>query len=233
MTPLLILVAGARPVVAVGTDIAYSTVTKLAGSIVHVRQRTVDWPTVRRLALGSLPGSILGVVSLAAFNKVLGAADVDKLVLRAVGFMLIAVSVVMIVRQVLPLFRKRWPGLALPSGDFAKGPWLPILGFVVGFLVGLTSVGSGTLIVPVISLLTVLPAARIVGSDICHAVLLLAISSIGHIALGTVDFNMTANLLIGSIPGVLLGSRLCALVPDQPVRLALAAVLIVSATRML
>ncbi|HEU0166232.1 MAG TPA: sulfite exporter TauE/SafE family protein [Chloroflexota bacterium] len=234
MTPLLILVAGARPVVAVGTDIAYSTITKLFGGAVHVRQGTVNWPTVRRLAYGSLPGSLLGVGSLAFFSRRLNADNLDKLVSHFVGMMLVLVAAVMLLRLAAPLAQERWPALRREPRDISEhGVWLPLLGFVVGYLVGFTSVGSGTMIVPVLSLLTVLPAAKIVGTDISHAVLLLAVSSVGHLALGTVDFNMTANLLIGSIPGVIVGSRLVLRVPEVPVRFALAAVLLVSAAKMI
>ncbi len=232
MTPLLILVAGVRPVVAVGTDIAYSVVSKLAGANVHVRQGTVDWKVTRRLAMGSLPGSLLGVFVLSRFKAQLSEGDLDRVVIHAVGIMLVVVSLVMLARVILPrLLPGKLPAIGMDAPH--ANLWLPVLGGVVGFLVGLTSVGSGSLIVPVLSLLTALPAARIVGTDITHAVLLLAVSAIGQSTLGTIDYAMTLSLLLGSVPGVIVGSKLCLRFPELPLRLALAVVLLISASRLL
>ncbi|HLY65802.1 MAG TPA: sulfite exporter TauE/SafE family protein [Chloroflexota bacterium] len=230
MTPLLVLVAGVRPVVAVGTDIAYSLIAKLVGGAVHARQRTVDWGVTLRLAAGSGPGALLGVLVLSRYKTQLSEAELDKQVLHWVGMMLIVVALVMAARIVMPLLAKNAAWLTPKT---SSPVWLPALGAVTGFLVGLTSVGSGTLVVPVLSLFTLLPAATLVGTDIAHAVLLLAIASFGHVALGTVNFVMAANLALGSIPGVIVGSRLCARVPEPPLRLAIASVLLISAAKLL
>ncbi len=230
MTPLLVLFLGVKPVVAVGTDIAYSSISKLAGGIVHARQHTVDWKIAGRLAMGSVPGSILGVLSLGFFKERLGAEALDQQVLHWIGIMLIIVSVVMLTRLLLPLVA---PNFRIQHDAPATHIWLPILGFVVGYLVGLTSVGSGSLIVPVLSLFTLLSASTLVGTDIVHAVLLLGVSAVAHFALGSVDIGMTVSLLLGSVPGVLIGSRWCAFVPERPLRFALVAVLLVSASRLI
>lgn len=231
MTPLLILVAGVRPVVAVGTDIAYSLFAKLVGAGVHAQQRTVDWGTTLRLAAGSVPGAIIGVLALGRFKADLTETALDKRVLHLVGLMLILVALVMLVRVVTPLLGQRFSWLAPKA---TKSPiWLPALGAVTGFLVGLTSVGSGTLVVPVLSLFTLLPAATLVGTDIAHAVLLLAVAAIGQSLLGTVDVGMMANLVIGSVPGVIVGSRMVKRIPEAPLRMAIAGVLLLSASKLL
>jgi uncharacterized membrane protein YfcA len=227
MTPLLVLVVGVRPVLAVGTDLAYSLFSKLAGGIVHVRQRTVHWPTALRLAMGSIPGSLLGLFTLTWLERRLDVQAMDKLVLHILGVTLMIVAVAMFVRLLL--------GSRMPKGwtsDRIQHVALPVFGFIVGYLVGLTSVGSGTLIVVVLTTFTPLPAAMIVGTDIVQAVMLLASSSVGHLLAGNVDLSMTGNLLIGSVPGAVLGSRLCTYMPERPLRFAIATVLLVSGSRL-
>jgi uncharacterized membrane protein YfcA len=228
MTPLLVLVVGVRPVLAVGTDLVYSFVSKVAGTAVHARQQTVDWRTALRVASGSIPGSLLGLGALTLMQRRMDVEAVDRIVLHLLGIMLVAVAITMTARLLLPA---RLPSLW--TSERAQRLLLPIGGAIVGFIVGLTSVGSGTLVVILLTLVTPLPAARIVGTDIAQAVMLLAASSTGHLLAGNVDLSMTGNLLIGSIPGVIVGSRLCTRVPERPLRLSLAAVLLVSGLRLL
>lgn len=229
MTPLLVLVLGVKPVLAVGTDLIYSSVTKAVGSVVHLRQGTPDIKIAIRMAWGSVPGALLGVLALSRLEKRLDTAALNGLIVHLLGIMLILVAITMLIRLALS------GRLPLPALDTQR--WvrvlLPVAGFVVGFLVGLTSVGSGTLLVVALSLCTRLPASRLVGTDIVHAVLLTAVAGIAHLAIGNVNIPLTASLLIGSIPGVLIGSRLCTYLPDRSVRLALAGTLLVSGLRLI
>ncbi len=229
MTPLLILIVGVKPTVAVGTDLIYSTITKSVGSIVHFRQKTVEPRISLRLAYGSVPGAVLGVFLLGRLQSRLSITTINSIVLHLLGVMLIVVAISMALRLLL-------------AGRIAVG-WsapqrharviLPLAGFIIGFLVGLTSVGSGTLLVIALTLCTRLPAGKLVGTDIFHAALLTAVAGLAHLTLGNVDLSLTASLLLGSIPGVLVGSRLCSYLPDRSVRLALACTLLVSGLRLI
>lgn len=228
MTPLLVLVLGVKPVLAVGTDLIYSTITKSVGSIVHIRQKTPEPRIALRMAWGSVPGAILGVAALGLLQSRLNAAALNNVVLHLLGIMLILVSIIMVARLVLS---ERLSLGGLVTERHAR-VILPLVGFAVGFLVGLTSVGSGTLLIVALSLCTRLPAARLVGTDIVHAVILTAVAGLAHLALGNVNLGLTLSLLIGSIPGVLVGSRLCIYLPDRSVRLALAGTLLISGLRL-
>jgi uncharacterized protein len=228
MTPLLVLVLGVKPVLAVGTDLIYSSVTKAFGTIVHLRQRTPDLRISLLMAWGSVPGTLLGVIMLGQLEKRLNTDTLNGLVLHLLGAMLILVAITMFARLFLA---GRLPLPALDTSERVR-VILPASGFVVGFLVGLTSVGSGTLLIVALSLCTRLPGARLVGTDLVHAVILTTVAGVAHLALGNVNLSLTLSLLIGSIPGVLIGSRLCSYLPDRSVRLAIAGTLLVSGLRL-
>jgi uncharacterized membrane protein YfcA len=229
MTPLLVLVLGVKPVLAVGTDLIYSSVTKACGSVVHLRQGTPDVRIAIRMAWGSVPGALLGVFALGLLAKHLNTDALNGLVLHLLGVMLVLVSITMFLRVLLS---GRLPLPSLGSHRWV-GVFLPIVGFFVGFLVGLTSVGSGSLLIVALALCTQLPAVRLVGTDLVHAVILTAVAGLAHLAVGNVNISLTMSLLIGSIPGVLVGSRLCSYLPDRSVRLALAGTLLVSGLRLI
>jgi uncharacterized membrane protein YfcA len=228
MTPLLVLVLGVKPVLAVGTDLIYSSVTKAFGSVVHVKQKTVEPRIALRLAWGSIPGALLGIALLSLLKQHLKTADLNGLILHLIGTMLIVVAIIMLARVVIA-----GRGM-LPVPDLLRqaGWLLPVAGFIVGMLVGLTSVGSGTLLVVALSFCTRLSAQRVVGTDILHAVALTAVAGLAHLALGNVDMRLVASLLLGSIPGVLIGSRLCVYLPERSVRLAIAGTLLFSGLRL-
>ena len=177
MTPVLILLGWARPMVAVGTDLMWSAVTKSVGALVHYRQGTVDLGLVRRLGIGSVPGALAGLVVLAHVHRAGGAAA-DRIIVRMLGITLVCVALSLLFKSLRGPSKQSASGLSVARGPF----WLTsLLGFVVGFLVSLTSVGSGSLIVAcLVMIYPTLPLRRIVGSDIFHALILVGVSALGH-----------------------------------------------------
>lgn len=222
LTPVLILFGWARPMVAVGTDLLWSTLTKSVGALAHYRQNTVDMKIVKRLAVGSIPGALAGLGLLAHLHRAPGDAT-DRIIVRMLGITLVIVALSLLAKS---LFRMT-PRDADDSNQ-ARGPvWLTsVVGAVVGFLVSLTSVGSGSLIVAcLVVIYPATPLRRIVGSDILHALFLVGVSALGHVEMGSVDPRLLAGLLLGSLPGVWLGSKMTAALPDKVLRPMLAGTL--------
>jgi len=228
MTPILILVFGIHPASAVGTDLLYAAATKTAGSLVHGFNRTVDWTVVRRLAAGSVPMTVLTMLVLSRFD--INGAAVSSLIAGALTLALFATALTLVFREKIV---GRYAGLllALPANQIAT---LTVgVGAVLGVLVSISSVGAGAIgVTALILLYPRLPTARIVGSDIAHAVPLTLAAGVGHWFLGSVDFPVLASLLLGSVPGILIGSYAAARVPEKALRLVLAATLIVVATKL-
>ena len=228
MAPFLILIVGVRPVTAVGTDLVYGAVTKIIGAWVHWKQGTVDLPVVWKLATGSVPGGLLGallVILLPRFTH-----DAQRFEQKAIGSLLVLVAIILLVR----LFRGT--PVATPSAKrmrFLEDRGTVIWGAVVGFCVGVTSVGSGSLLAPFLLMLYPSKTAKIVGTDVFHAAVLVSVTGIAHAASGGVEWDLIPTLLAGSIPGVLLGSRLAVYIPARPLRTGLAAVLLLTGFRML
>jgi uncharacterized membrane protein YfcA len=212
MTPALILLGWARPMVAVGTDLMWSTLTKSVGAFIHFRQGTVDFSVVRRLAMGSIPGALAGVALLAHVHVKHGDTT-DRIIVRILAVALACVALSLIARSFWGSQIRARLQLDV-TGHF---PWLtPAIGAVVGFLVSLTSVGSGSLIVASLVLIyPTLPLRRIVGSDILHGLLLVGVSALGHLGLGSFNSSLLASLLLGSIPGVWLGSKMSLVFPEK------------------
>jgi hypothetical protein len=228
MTPILILLFGIHPATAVGTDLLHAAVTKTAGSLVHGRNRTIEWRLVLRLAAGSLP---MTVITLAA----LSAIDINGPLARDLINGVLTVALVL--TAVMLVFRDRI--VALYSARFAARPDSQVavitvaVGAVIGLIVSISSVGAGAIGVTALVLLyPKLPAARIVGSDIAHAVPLTLVAGIGHWFLGSIDFGVFTSLILGSVPGILLGSYAAVRVPDRALRLVLAVTLLVVATKL-
>jgi uncharacterized protein len=223
MTPALILLGLARPSMAVGTDLVWNALTKAVGSVAHLRQHTVDNRIVKRLAIGSIPGALAGI-GLLAFLRHRGIQNEDRLVVLVLGTALVCVALGLYVRTFLGA------RLPLPGQEqITRGPWwlTSVVGLVVGFLVSITSVGSGTLIVA--SLVFIYPATplkKLVGSDIFHALFLVGVSAIGHAGLGTINYRLLGGLLLGSVPGVWIGSKLTARFPERVLRPVLATTLL-------
>jgi len=231
MTPLLILVGGVRPLVAVGTDLAYAAVTKAVGAVVHCRQRTVDFRIAWQLAIGSIPAALAGVFFIRWMKGGADNGTVDWFITRALGIALVLVAVNLLLRP----FHRKEPGEAKIQRPLKWQKTLTVLaGMGIGFLVGVTSVGSGSLIAAALLVLYPhLPLSRIVGTDIFHATFLGAAAGLAHFSLGSVDLPLLGGLLIGSVPGVWWGSRLAVTVSDKVLRPILATVLLGVAYKLL
>jgi hypothetical protein len=224
MTPILILAGGVPPTVAVGTDLVYGAMTKAVGAVVHLRQRTVDLQLAARLAFGSVPGALLGVALIDLIRGASGTAVADRFISRTLGIVLIGVALSLLMRPWL----RRAP--VADAGDrprrLRQVPTI-VAAATIGLLVGLTSVGSGSLIVATLLILYPdLPPQRIVGTDVFNGLFLTAAAGLAHAHLGTVDWHLLGGLLIGSVPGVWLGSRLVVTLPDRLLRPALAVLLL-------
>lgn len=222
MTPLLVLLFGVHPVTAVGTDLLYACVTKSGGSIVHAFHKTIDWRIVGRLATGSVPAAIITLLLLHFLNIKSDSAKV--LVTSVLGPALLLTALALIFRgPLIDLYTKR-----VRQSDLVLTRKLTIaMGALLGFLVTLSSVGAGALGVTfLIMLYPKLPIARIVGSDIAHAVPLTLVSGAGHWLIGSVDLVMLGSLLVGSLPGIIIASNLAPRWPEWILRYLLAAVLV-------
>jgi uncharacterized membrane protein YfcA len=223
MTPLLILFAGIHPVVAIGTDLAYGAVTKTLGGWRHLRKGTVDLGVSKWLAVGSMPGSILGVWAAAHF-----AHGSQQGLLFTIAMMLLIVALSILGRA---MFLRKAIERERHTVDMTIATRVSAvaIGVVLGFLLGMTSVGSGALIGLALILVFRLTPHRVVGTDVFHAAVLLWTAGIAHWISGNVDFGLMANILIGSLPGVLIGTALIDRVPAGVLRPMLGCVLLGSA----
>jgi uncharacterized protein len=231
MTPLLILVIGVKPVVAIGTDLAYGAITKTLGGWRHLRKGTVDLRLSYWMAAGSCPGAVAGSIAIAELHDKYGDSFDDTALIILAG-VLIFVSLTVIARNLF------MPDHIAKERDYAtldaREKGLAVgLGLVLGFILGFTSVGSGALIGLALILVFHLRPKRVVGTDVFHAAILLWVAAITHIAQGNVDFELMANILIGSLPGVWVGANLISRVSSTALRPALSAVLLASALAVL
>lgn len=228
MTPLLILLFGVHPATAVGTDLLYASLTKMGGSVVHGVARSIEWQVVRRLATGSIPATIVTLAALSHFN--LDGDAARSLITLVLSFALVLTAIVLVFGEpIVRLYRARV--VALPPERTAVNTVL--VGVVLGVLVSISSVGSGAIgVVTLVLLYPQLPMAKIVGSDIAHAVPLTLIAGVGHWIMGSVDWHIIGSLLAGSLPGIFVGSYFAVRVPERALRLVLATTLFVVAGRM-
>lgn len=221
MTPILVLLFGIHPAAAVGTDLLYASITKMVGTAVHGANHTVEWPVVARLAAGSVPATVLTLLVISHFD--LSGRTASHVISTVLGVMLLLTAVAL-------LFRHR----LLAMGGAQRREYTPrstsaltmVTGAVLGVLVTISSVGAGAIGVTILLLLYPrLPMARIVGSDIAHAVPLTLIAGSGHWFLGSMNPEMLISLLFGSIPGIALGSMFAVRVPEWVLRPILAVTL--------
>jgi uncharacterized protein len=223
MTPLLILFAGVHPTVAIGTDLAYGAVTKTLGGWRHLRKGTVDLGVSKWLAFGSVPGSVAGVILLDTVLK-----DSPKVLLTGVAIALLVVSISMLFRALFlrAAIEREQHEVELTTATKVQAVGL---GLVLGFLLGLTSVGSGALIGLALILVFRLTPHRVVGTDVFHAAIVLWAAGLAQLVAGNIDFALMGTILIGSLPGVLIGTALSSHVPPVVLRPALGCVLLGSA----
>lgn len=226
MTPILVLVFGMAPAAAVGTDLWFAAITKMAGGAMHHSKGSIDRQVLLRLCLGSLPASVLTLIWLYATG---GVQVKSGLILNALGAVLVLTAIAMVFKT-----RTQAMGLALrknaPDQFKRAQPALTVLaGATLGVLVTLTSVGAGAL--GAVMLVYLYPfrmtPARLVGTDIVHAIPLTVVAGTGHLLMGNVDLLLLGQLLVGSIPGVLIGAHFSHKTPDRLLRLIIASMLAV------
>lgn len=233
VTPMLIMWFGVSPAAAVSSDVVASAVMKPVGAAVHLRSGTVHWKLVTWLSAGSVPGVLLGTL---IFAKVSHGPDMEKAIKMWIGVVLIIAVLAMVLRTFVAARAQRIAGTNELLGPEAPVKVVPtvILGAVVGLIVGMTSVGSGSLVVTVLLLMyPLLRPSVLVGTDLTQAVPMLLAGAIAHAGLGDVDWKVTATLLIGQIPGVWLGAKLSSKYDGHALRWLLMVVLLATAMRLL
>ncbi len=224
MTPLLIMFFGISPATAVGTDLLYASLTKAAGVWVHARRGNVEWKLVGWMAAGSIPAAVIALVALHFIG--VDSHPVGGLITGSLGVALILTALAILFKEPLQKLGQR-SGAEDWRNRHAAGATVAT-GFVIGALVALSSVGAGAVgVAALFWLYPRLPASRIVGSDIAHAVPLTAVAGLGHSFIGTVDWQILLNLLIGSLPGIYLGSHLSGRIAERWLRPVLASMLVI------
>jgi uncharacterized membrane protein YfcA len=223
MTPLLILIFGIQPTTAIGTDIFYSAITKTVGGWRHFRMKTVNMELVKWLSFGSVPAAVLGVAIVSVLQDHIGEDRLDSLVYAVLGGTLLMVGVITLTRALilrdLVVERDRF------EVERRHKVAAIVIGATTGFVIGITSAGSGTVIAILLIAVYRLAPKKVVGTDVFHAAILLWAAGIAHIVGGNVDFGLAANILIGSIPGVVIGAALSDKAPQGFIRTALGLVL--------
>ena len=229
MTPLLVLFFGIHPSTAVGTDLLFASATKVVGTAIHGSGKTVDWNIVGRLATGSIPATVLTLLAIHHFG--VESKTVATTISLTLGVALVISAVSLLIKdKVIALAVKRDPDFGLHTSYWAT----VLVGFVVGILVSLSSVGAGALgTIALFFLYPRLPIVRIVGSDIAHAVPLTFVAGMGHWLLGSVNFYLLQSLLVGSIPGIIVGSLTARHAPEWVLKPSLGLILAIVGVKML
>ena len=225
MTPLLIMVFNIPPATAVGTDLLYAALTKAGGAWVHGRQKTVHWTLVGHLAMGSVPAAIATIMFLNVIS--VDQAFFANLITSTLGIALILTAMALLFRQQLTRLGRSHFGFLVEWRDRHILSATVVTGVILGVLVTISSVGAGALgMVVLFMLYPRLPAVTLVGSDIAHAVPLTLVAGLGHAYMGSVDYSLLVSLLVGSLPGIYLGSHVSKRIPDRFLRPVLATILI-------
>jgi uncharacterized protein len=232
MTPILVLFFGIKPAVAVGTDLLYAAITKSGGIFVHNKKGTIEWRIVVLLSLGSVPSAIVAVFILKYLEQ--AGINYDKLITSSLSVALILTSIVLLFKDKLQKLgqNERFDAVRALHRQL-QTPMTVIAGVILGILVTLSSVGAGALGAAILFFLYPrLPSIKIIGTDIAHAVPLTAVAGLGHMHLGTIDFTILAMLLMGSLPGIYLGSHFATRLPEHVVRPVLASMLFLIGVRL-
>jgi uncharacterized membrane protein YfcA len=226
MTPLLILIFHTQPTTAIGTDIFYSAITKMFGSWRHLRLGTVNLELVKWLAFGSVPAAVSGVVLVSILEEHVSEDRLNSLVYAVLGGTLLMVGIITLLRALLlrNLIDER------DRFDVERRHKVAaiVIGATTGFVIGITSAGSGTIIAILLIAVYRLSPKKVVGTDIVHAAVLLTAAAIAHWIGGNVDFGLAGNILVGSVPGVVVGAALSGKAPQGFIRVALGVVLVAS-----
>ncbi len=233
MTPLLLLLFGVAPKTAVGTDLLFAAVTKVVGVWIHGLRGTVDWRVVYRLSVGSLPAAAVTTVVVALLGR--EAAHLDAFLVDAIGFMLMLTAAGLLLKPRLHALGLRLRLSSEQSFKRAQAPLTVLVGLMLGALVTLTSIGAGALGAAVLLYLYPLrlTPAKLVGTDLAHAVPLALVAGSGHLAAGNVDFRLLGTLVAGSLPGIVLGAWWASRAPEGALRLIIAVMLMVCSVKML
>ena len=229
MTPFLMVFMGLPAPTAIGTDMVFATTTKLAGSIQHSRQRSINIEVALFLGAGSIPASLAGVWVLEWMEGSFDPAALNSVMTTVISATLLLVGASLVFRVLMPqkwAARRahRWDGEGRMSRR--RRAFTVLFGAAGGFLVGLTSIGAGSIMAIILLLLYPLSPAVVVGTDIAHATVLSLATGLTHALHGNVDPSLVGILLLGGIPGALLGSRATPLIPGRPLKLLLAAMLV-------
>jgi uncharacterized protein len=236
MTPMLVFFFGADPLTAISSDLVASFVMKPAGALVHLRKKTVNVGLVRLLCIGSVPAAFFGAWFISQFR---GDTNLDSTLKVLLGLALLVAAGGLVLRALYQMWQN-----ALPLGEGAARPSRPdvvlrpvptiILGAVAGFIVGITSVGSGSIIIVVLLLIYPgLKASSLVGTDLTQAIPLVGAAALGHVLFGSFSAAITVSLLLGAIPGAFIGAQISSRAPGGVIRRALAVLLLASGLRLL
>lgn len=233
MTPLLVFLFGFAPKTAVGTDLLFAAITKTGGVFVHHgKHRSVDWKIVMQLSLGSIPAALTVIYLLENVFKKDEAVTAVITTTLGVALILTGISLIVRSRLIARLHQSHEPAVQRKTHTERFGRWQApmtvLAGFILGTLVTLSSVGAGALgTVALFFLYPRLATIRIVGTDLAHAIPLTTVAGLGHLHMGNVDFGLLGSLLIGSLPGIYLGSHLSARIPEKVLRPILATLLLI------
>ena len=224
MTTLLVLLFGIHPATAVGTDLLYAAVTKAGGTVVHGRKGHVEWRITGLLAAGSIPAAALTIWALSYLPK--RSPEVTHLISVSLGVALLLTACAIVFRKQLLKYAQTHDNSDLRRSS--TGRMTILVGAILGVLVSISSVGAGALgVAALFFLYPKLPSIRVVGSDVAHAVPLTLVAGLGHWWLGSVDWSLLGSLLLGSLPGIWVGSHVSAKVPEKILRPILASMLVV------
>lgn len=235
MTPFLVAVLGIPAPTAVGTDLTFATLTKFTGSLQHYRQQSVNLEIAIFLGLGSIPAGLLGVGTLEWIKGSFDPETVQTIMITIIALTLVLVGASLIFHNFLPEKDNPKPGVWDGKSRMSRRRrfYTIIFGAMGGYLVGLTSIGSGSIMAVILLLLYPIAPAVIVGTDIVHATVLSLVVGIAHMTQGNVDFTLAGSLLLGGVPGVLIGSRIAPWLPGRPLKMILATMLIFVGVRLL
>jgi len=233
MTPILVLLLGTVPKTAVGTDLFFAAITKMAGVGMHGRRGTIDWQVCRRLAAGSIPAAMLTGLALHQYGR--SALKVDAVIMHTLGWMLVVTAIGLVFKNRLHSIGRNFRIGDADRFKSLQGPLTIAAGVLLGVVVTLTSVGAGAL--GTVMMLYLYPLrmtpSKVVGTDLAHAIPLALVAGSGHLIAGNINYTLLATLLTGSIPGVVIGSWCSAKAPDGLLRPILALLLVLTGMKIL